>query len=70
MLCSLRIIHRDDAGIPTVAPSIIRVATHDSSVRRLNESGEAGLTDVTPHRSFVYRVVGPCNGVDELVKTG
>lgn len=68
---NLRMIHRDDAGIPTAAPNIIRVATQDSHVRRLDGGGgRSKLTDVAPNRSFVQCIVGPHNGVDELIKAG
>ena len=71
MLCSLRMIHRDDAGIPTAAPNIIRVAIRDSDVRRLHGSeGWARLTYIAPQRGSVYRIAGPHDGVDELVKAG
>jgi len=69
MLCSLRMIHSEDAGIPTAAASIIRVAIRDTHVRSFYESErKSRLTDIAPYGSFVHRVTGPHNGIDELVE--
>jgi len=66
MPCNLRIIHKDDAGIPTAAPNIIRVATTCVSENHM-ETEDGRLTKITPHRSPIQRVVGPYHRVNELV---
>ena len=68
MPCNLRMIHKDDAGIPTAAPSMIRVATTCMSEDSM-ETEDGRLTEIAPHRSSIQRVVGPHHRVDELVKT-
>lgn len=49
MLCNLRMIHRDDAGIPTAAPSIIRVAVHGSGEKIIRKGIWFAPTNITPH---------------------
>ena len=60
-------MHREEAGMPTAAPRVIRVAEQNKfspgplSVRRV-------LTNIAPDRRPVKGVVGPDHGVDELIE--
>lgn len=44
-------IHREDAGIPTAAPSIIRVAAYDSHVRRFDRKWNEGPSSQMSHQT-------------------
>lgn len=68
MLCNLRIIHSDDAGIPMEAPNIIRVAVHGFNQEWSRGRKWVALTNIAPHRCPIQRVVRPYHRINELVE--
>lgn len=63
------LMQRAEAGIPTDAPMIMRVALHlVSYTAEARQRRRAVLTYVAPDRRWVVDVTSPNDGVDELIQ--
>ena len=62
-------MHKDAAGMPTDAPTMIRDAVTAIRGHERTTSFSA-LTDITPNRRPVDGIVVPNDRIDELVEAG
>jgi hypothetical protein len=58
----------NDAGMPTVAPNMIRIATA-TRFMDIEYEQRVAPTYVTPYWRRVQGVIGPYDGVDKLIQT-